>query len=95
MQEPDTSIADALKLGGIIDNPTKWKEWQLLSNVIAAILAVLVAGVSTILSAFEIKVPFFSEEVIIAVSGCMAALWFLWNNLVAIITSRKIGTKVE
>lgn len=86
-------MMDALKLGGIVDNPTQIKKWQLLANIFAAILMVLVTIATVILSAFGKTLPVFSETAIIAVSSGLAALWLLVNNLVAIITSRKIGSK--
>jgi len=92
-QKMAINIMEALKLGGIVDNPTELKKWQLMANIFAAILMVLIAIATVILSAFGKTLPVFSETAIIAVSSGLAALWLLINNLVATITTRKLGSK--
>ena len=83
------NITEALKLGGIVDNPAQVKKWTMLSNLFAAAIAIIIG----ILNVFEIKIPYLTESGIIVVSSGLAALWLIVNNFVAIITSRKLGSK--
>jgi len=80
---------DPTEFGEIVDNPTKVKEQTILQNKIAAFLAVLIPA----LVAAGVKIPNVPNEVIIYVSGVIAAAWILFNNHRAIITSRKLGSK--
>jgi len=86
-QGEDTTVMEALNKGEIVSNAAELKTTGITANKIAIILSLFLAA----LKAFDIDIPAIDDDTLIMISGGVAALLLWMNNIIATVTSRKIG----
>ena len=81
-------LKEAMECGKEVADPAGWKNKALTTNKVAIILsfALVVARIA------GVNIPVSDEALEIGAAG-IAGLLFLANNVITLITSKKVGTK--
>jgi hypothetical protein len=84
-------IKDAMQAGKEVADPKGWKQLTVTANKIAVIIGAILMG----LRLAGIDVPLIDNETITLITTALAMLLLAGNNISAMITSKKVGTKPD